>query len=349
MAILMLEDNTIFEGEWIGAKNTVIGEVVFNTGMTGYQEVLTDPSYYGQIVTMTYPLIGNYGINDMDVESSRPQVKAFVVREFCDLPNNWANAGKLEDYLEKNGIVGLYGIDTRALTRIIRDRSTMRGIISESYPTEEQILEMKSYSIQDAVKNVTCSKVYKVEGNGPHVAVLDLGMKRNILNSLAKRGCKLTVFPAHSTADDIMSHKPDAVFLSNGPGNPKDNPEVIKTVKDLLGEKPMFGICLGHQIMALAAGADTYRLKYGHRGCNHPVKDLIRDRIYITSQNHGYVVSEDGLPPECEITYLNWNDKTIEGLRYNGLAAASVQFHPEGSPGPKDSGHIFDEFIASID
>ncbi len=345
MAILTLEDGTQFEGRSFGAKKDITGEVVFNTGMTGYQEVLTDPSYCGQIVTMTYPLIGNYGINEFDPESARPQVSGFIVREFCDQPSNWRSQGSLEKYLEDNGICGLCDIDTRALTRIIREKGTMRGIITQQQPTEEQIESMKGFSCPLPVDMVTCPEKYEYCGGDIKVAVIDFGLKRNILRSLEKRGCAVTVFPARTPASDILEGGFDGVMLTNGPGDPKCNTEVIENLKQLAGKLPIFGICLGHQLLSLAFGADTEKLKYGHRGANHPVKDIQKDRVYITSQNHGYTIIENTLPESLEVSHRNWNDGTIEGIRYKGHDIFTVQFHPEASPGPEDTAYLFDEFI----
>ena len=345
MAILTLEDGTRFEGQSFGAKKDIIGEVVFNTGMTGYQEVLTDPSYCGQIVTMTYPLIGNYGINDIDPESAKPQVSGFIVREVCGQPSNWRSEGDLEKYLADNGICGLFGIDTRALTRIIRERGTMLGIITQDEPTDAQIKEMKAYSCSMLVDIVTSEGKYFYSQGALKVAVLDFGLKRNIIRSLEKRGCAVTVFPARTSPDEILSGGFDGLMLTNGPGDPKDNEEVIENLKKLIGKLPIFGICLGHQLLALAMGADTEKLKYGHRGANHPVKDLEKDRVYITSQNHGYTIVEDTLPDGMVVSHRNWNDKTIEGIRYTGQDMFTVQFHPEASPGPEDTAYLFDEFI----
>lgn len=345
MAILTLEDGTRFIGESFGAKHDVTGEVVFNTGMTGYQEVLTDPSYCGQIVTMTYPLIGNYGVNEADPESSKPQVSGFIVREVCSRPSNWRSEGDLDKYLQDNNICGLCGIDTRALTRIIREKGTMRGIITQGEPTEEQIEKMCAYECSCPVDIVTCKEKYVYCEGSPKVAVIDFGLKQNILRSLKKRGCGVTVFPARTKPDEILSGGFDGIMLTNGPGNPKDNKEVIANLKQLIGKKPIFGICLGHQLAALAMGADTEKLKYGHRGANHPVKDIKNDRVYITSQNHGYTIVEKTIPKGIEISHRNWNDGTIEGLKYKDADIYTVQFHPEASPGPEDTAHLFDEFL----
>ena len=348
MAILTLEDGTRFEGQSFGAQSDTPGEVVFNTGMTGYQEVLTDPSYCGQIVTMTYPLIGNYGVNAIDPESAKPQVSGCIVREVCEQPSNWRSEGGLDQYLKDNGIVGLSGIDTRALTRIIREKGTMRGIITQGQPTAEQLEAMKNYACDMPVDKVTCPKAYAYCDGELKVAVLDFGLKRNIIRSLKKRGCAVTVFPARTAPDDILSGGFDGIMLTNGPGDPKENTQVIANVKQMIGKKPIFGICLGHQLLALAMGADTEKLKYGHRGANHPVKDLDKDRVYITSQNHGYTVIEDTLPPGCTVSHRNWNDGTVEGIAYSNHDMFTVQFHPEASPGPEDTAYLFDEFLSRM-
>ena len=348
MAILTLEDGTRFVGQSFGAQSDITGEVVFNTGMTGYQEVLTDPSYCGQIVTMTYPLIGNYGVNDIDPESAKPQVNGFIVREVCEQPSNWRSEGGLDQYLKDNGIAGLSGIDTRALTRIIREKGTMRGIITQGEPTQEQLQAMKGYVCDMPVDKVTCPEQYAYCDGELKVAVLDFGLKRNIVRSLKKRGCAVTVFPARTSAQEILSGGFDGIMLTNGPGDPKENKEVIENVKQLIGKKPIFGICLGHQLLALAMGADTEKLKYGHRGANHPVKDLNKDRVYITSQNHGYTVIEETLPDGCAVSHRNWNDGTVEGIAYSDHDMFTVQFHPEASPGPEDTAYLFDEFLCRM-
>jgi len=347
-AVLALEDGTIFYGNSFGVEGEVIGEIVFNTGMTGYQEILTDPSYCGQIVTMTYPLIGNYGVNDDDLESSKPQVKGFVVRELCKSPSNWRSVETLEQYLKKNNIIGIEGIDTRALTRILRDNGTMKGMIStdESFNFADKVDKIKAFEIKNPVYEVTTKERLHYPGNGFKVALIDYGIKANIIRSLRKRDCDVHVFPAWSTADEILSVKPDGIMLSNGPGDPKDCVEPINTIKSLMGKLPMFGICLGHQLTALANNADTKKLKYGHRGCNHPVKDLKKDLTYITSQNHGYTIVEESLDKnKMEVSHINMNDGTIEGIRYKNMPAFTVQFHPEASPGPMDTAYLFDEFI----
>lgn len=347
LARLILENGMIFEGKAFGYVKDTVGEVVFNTGMTGYQEVLTDPSYYGQIVTMTYPLIGNYGINLEDVESTCPKVKGFIVREACELPNNWRCELTLDAYLKDNKIMGLEGIDTRSLTKVLRNHGTMKGIITTKSIDEEEAKNLiKGFSNKEAVNSVTTQEIYTIEGNGPHVAVMDFGIKENILRSFKKRGCKLTVLPAETNYETILELNPDLVFLSNGPGDPEDLDIVIKNIKGLIGKKPIAGICLGHQLLALTLGGKTGRLKFGHRGANHPVKDLEENKIFITSQNHGYVVTE--MPEGVKKTHINVNDNTVEGMRHETLPIFSVQFHPEACPGPQENHYLFDKFLELI-
>ena len=344
-AKLVLENGMEFEGRAFGYLEETVGEVVFNTGMTGYQEVLTDPSYYGQIVTMTYPLVGNYGVNLEDNESDKPKVRGFIVREACDYPNNFRCEIKLEDYLRNNKITALEGIDTRALTKILRNSGTMKGMITLCDPTESYVKEkLEAFSNKEAVMNVTTEESYTIEGEGKHVAVLDFGTKSNILRSFKNRGCKLTVFPATASYEEVLSVNPDLIFLSNGPGDPEDLPEAIENIKMLVGKKPIVGICLGHQLLALALGGQTAKLKFGHRGWNHPVKDLETGKVYITSQNHGYYVKD--LPENVTETYISMNDGTVEGMKHNTLPIFSVQFHPEACPGPVDVDYIFDKFLA---
>ncbi|CUQ21258.1 glutamine-hydrolyzing carbamoyl-phosphate synthase small subunit [Clostridium baratii] len=344
-AKLILENGMIFEGKSFGYLGESVGEVVFTTGMTGYQEVLTDPSYHGQIVTMTYPLIGNYGINLDDMESNKPQVKGFIVREKCNIPNNFRCEMNLDDYLKQNKIVGIEGIDTRALTKILRNNGTMKGIITLDHSEFSEVKkEIEAFSNKDAVSNVTTEKIYEIDGEGKHVAIIDYGIKNNILNCFKKRGCKITVFPSNVTAEEVLNINPDLVFLSNGPGDPEDLETEIENIKKIIGKKPIVGICLGHQLLALSLGGSTTKLKFGHRGCNHPVKDLETGRVHITSQNHGYVVNE--VPEDVEITHVNINDGTVEGLKHKTMPVYSVQFHPEASAGPKDSEYIFDRFLS---
>ena len=346
-ARLILEDGTIFEGKAFGYLEDSIGEVVFNTSMTGYEEVLTDPSYYGQIVTMTYPLIGNYGINLEDVESKGVYVKGFVVREKSDTPNNFRCEMDIDTYLKQNKVIGIEGIDTRALTKILRTNGSMKGIITlENFTLEDVISKISKFSNKEAIKTVTRKEKQYIKGNGPKVAVMDFGVKENILRSFKSRGCDLIVLPATTTYNEILNENPDLIFLSNGPGDPEDLEDVIKNIKELVGKKPIAGICLGHQLLALALGGKTEKLKFGHRGGNHPVKDLENQKVYITSQNHGYYVSK--VPENMQITHINLNDNTVEGMRHKKLPIYSVQYHPEACPGPKDNDYIFDKFLALI-
>lgn len=344
-AKLILENGTIFNGTAFGYLKETVGEVVFNTGMTGYEEALTDPSYYGQIVTMTYPLIGNYGINLDDMESDSPKVKGFIVREKCNYPNNFRCELEIDTYLKQNKILGLEGIDTRALTKILRNNGTMKGIITlDTFNDDEVKQKLKNFNNKNAVKNVTTKTVHTIEGNGKHVAILDFGIKSNIIKSFLQRGCKVTLLPAYTSSEEILKLDPDLIFLSNGPGDPEDLLEPIKNIKDLVGKKPIVGICLGHQLLALALGGKTEKLKFGHRGCNHPVKDLEENKVHITSQNHGYYVAK--VPEDMEITHISLNDQTVEGMKHKKLPIFSVQFHPEACPGPHDSDYIFDKFIS---
>lgn len=349
-ARLVLENGRIFYGEGFGAEGTSVGEVVFNTSMTGYQEILSDPSYCGQIVVMTYPLIGNYGINPEDFESRRSFVRGFIVKEACQYPSNWRATESISHYLEKSGIIAASGIDTRALTRLIREKGALRGILTtEDYSDSEllqKVQDVPAISGQNLLGEVTTPQPYTMAGPGPRVAVLDLGLKLGIARSLNEAGCEVIVLPAHTSAREILSLKPRGVMLSNGPGDPKDTGPVIDTVRELIGQVPLFGICLGHQLLSLACGADTYKLKFGHRGANHPVKDLISGKVQITSQNHGYAVSEQSLGDlDITVTHRNLNDGTVEGITLNGQPAFSVQYHPEAYPGPADSVHLFERFL----
>ena len=349
-ATLVLEDGTRFEGKAFGAEGEKTAEVVFNTSMTGYQEILTDPSYKGQIVAMTYPLIGNYGVNDEDVESTKPQVEGFIIRELSRISSNWRSTQSLDDYLKHHGIIGVEGIDTRALTRILRIRGAMMGIISTTdHDVESLVRKVKSVPGmvgQDLVKAVTVSDAYAWNKKGEHqVVAIDFGIKRNILRCLESSGCQVTVVPATTRPEEILQKKPDGLFLSNGPGDPAAVTYGIDTVKNLVGKLPIFGICLGHQILGLAYGGKTYKLKFGHRGANQPVMDLVNQRVAITSQNHGFAVDMGSLnPSEVELTHINLNDKTVEGMRHKKHPIFSVQYHPEASPGPHDSLYLFDRF-----
>ena len=344
-AKLILEDGAVQTGILVGAQRAAVGEVVFTTGMAGYQEVLTDPSYCGQIVTMTYPLIGNYGVCDLFNQARRSFVRGYVIDELCDNPSNWRCEGNLEDYLQANDIPCLTGIDTRAITRKIRAHGTMRGVIVLEGEEETAQALIAGYEEHDQVSQVTTPKTYVMDNVGPHVVVLDLGVKRNILQSMHKMGFKLTVVPAFTTADEIKALNPDGLFFSNGPGDPKDVPEAIETVRQLVGYKPMFGICLGHQLLCLALGGDTYKMKFGHRGVNHPVKDLALDRVFITTQNHGYAVDEASLQGlDLVVTHRAVNDDTVEGMRHTKLPIFSVQYHPEAAPGPDDNIYLFEQF-----
>ena len=348
-AFLILSDGNVFEGTSIGAEREVISEIVFNTSMTGYLEVLTDPSYAGQAVVMTYPLIGNYGICYADEESGRPWTDGFIVRELSRVPSNFRSEDSIQNFLKENNIPGIAGIDTRALTKILREKGTMNGMITtnENYNLDEILPKLKEYTTGKVVEKVTCEEKYVLPGDGFKVALMDFGAKRNIARSLNKRGCEVTVYPALTTAEEILAANPDGIMLSNGPGDPKECVSIIKEIKKLYdSDVPIFAICLGHQLMALATGADTHKMKYGHRGANHPVKDLQTGKVYISSQNHGYVVDMDTLDDKiARPAFINVNDKTNEGLEYVGKNIFTVQFHPEACAGPKDSDYLFDRFM----
>lgn len=390
-AFLILEDGTVFTGMHIGAEKEIISEIVFNTSMAGYLEVLTDPSYAGQAVCMTYPLIGNYGICKEDMESKRAWPDGFIVRELSRLPSNFRKDLTIQEFLIWQDIPGIAGIDTRALTKILREKGTMNGMITtnEAYDLDTILPKLKAYTTGKVVEKVTCSQKYEIKGaktlaeNGPlsgsakfvpedytagvremrpsltralnglgkKVALLDLGAKGNIALSLAQRGCDVTVYPALTKAEEILADHPDGIMLSNGPGDPKECTDVIEEIRKLYeSDTPIFAICLGHQLMALATGADTFKMKYGHRGGNHPVKDLATGRVYISSQNHGYVVDMDKLDPNTAVpAFVNVNDGTNEGLSYVGKNIFTVQFHPEACPGPQDSGYLFDRFIKMME
>ena len=359
-AYLLLANGMIFNGSSIGAEGVTVGEVVFATGMVGFQETLTDPSYYGQIITQTYPLIGNYGMNSQDMESGKIWARGYIVREACTAPSNWRCEETLDSFLKKNNIIGIEGVDTRHLTRIIRESGVMNGaILTEFDPadpanaarTEALLAEIRAYAVTDAVKTVTCAapEVYNPQG-GLHIALMDYGCKRNIVRCLTKRGCKVTVMPGYSTAEQVKALDPDGIMLSNGPGDPAEPVEVIENLRQIfeLGI-PTFGICLGHQLSALAAGAKTMKLKYGHRGANQPVTDFASGRTFITSQNHGYAVVGDQLPAEMgKVAQVNANDGTCEGIQYTKWNCFTVQFHPEANGGPKDTEFLFDRFLNNV-
>ena len=352
-AFLILEDGHVFTGTSIGSEREVISEIVFNTSMTGYLEVLTDPSYAGQAVVMTYPLIGNYGICYEDMESGRPWPDGYIVRELSRLPSNFRSTDTIQNFLKKYDIPGIAGIDTRALTKILRESGTMNGMITtKEYENLDEVMpRLKAYRTGKVVEKVTCSEKSVMKNDGYRVALLDLGAKRNIARSLHERGCEVIIYPAGTKAEEIIASNPDGIMLSNGPGDPKDCGPIIDEVRKLYeSDIPIFAICLGHQLMALATGADTYKLKYGHRGGNHPVKDLETGRVYISSQNHGYAVDTNSLNPAvATAAFENVNDKTNEGLKYTGKNIFTVQFHPEACPGPQDSGYLFDRFIRMME
>ena len=378
-AQLVLEDGRVFGGESFGGEGTRVGEVCFNTSMTGYQEVLTDPSYYGQIVAMTYPLIGNYGINEADNESAHPQVKGFVIEELSELPSSWRSQTSLPDYLAANGIVGLQGIDTRALTRHLREKGAMKSCLTTENLTVEEAkrraLEGEGVIGMDYVRVVTAPEPYDWDPDDTdsrrwdvarasgqtdaqttelppakyHIVAYDYGLKRNILRRLRQHGFKVRVVPAGTTAADVLSLNPDGVFLSPGPGDPSALDYVHRSVRELVGKKPIFGICLGHQMLSHAFGGKTFKLPFGHHGGNQPVQDLRTGRVDITAQNHGFAVDSDSLPSELEVTHINLNDHTVEGLRHRSLPVFSVQYHPEAAPGPHDALHFFEQFGKLID
>lgn len=353
-AYLVLANGIVFEGKSFGAEGETIGETVFTTGMTAYQETLTDPSFCGQIVTQTFPLIGNYGVNDEDYQSPTSYVAGYVVREFCDTPSNFRSTGDLETFMKKHNIIGIYDIDTRSLTRKIRDFGVMNGAITTDISNLEQLIErIKAYDIGNPVEKVSVKEkeFFPVEGAKFHVALFDFGHKHGIRKTLNELGCNVTVCPNKTTADEIRALNPDGIMLSNGPGNPEDDEVSIQTLKDLIADKiPTFGICLGHQLLALANGAKTEKLKYGHRGGNQPVKDLSTGRTYITSQNHGYHVVGETLSKDVgEISHVSGNDGSCEGIRYKNSPAFSVQFHPEAKGGPLDTSFLFKDFVKMME
>ena len=352
-ATLILENGAVFVGESIGSTEDVVCEMVFNTSMVGYQEILTDPSYAGQGVVMTYPLIGNYGTNDEDDESEHPWAEALVVRHLAPRGSNFRCTSTLNDYLIRHGITGIQDIDTRALTRMLRKQGVMNGVITcrEDYDLQDLMAKMRAYRVEGTVEKVSTDHVIHMEGTGHKIAMLDFGEKRNMAKRLVEHGCDLTIYPAHTSADEILAQGYEGVVLSNGPGDPADCVDIIPEVKKIYDAGiPTFGICLGHQLMALAVGCKTYKMTFGHRGANHPVKDLARNRCFITSQNHGYVVDKDTVDPAvAEISHVNVNDGTVEGLRYVGKPVFTVQFHPEAAPGPVDADYQFREFINMIE
>lgn len=355
-AVLLLEDGRVFEGSSFGAAGETLGEVVFNTSMTGYQEILTDPSYAGQIITMTSPLIGNYGVNAEDIESDRPHAKGFIVRENSRIYSNWRAEGSLGAYLEENNICGISDIDTRALVRHIRTAGAMRGIISTTeFETTSLLDKVKAFppmAGSDYVQHVTTEKRFRKRVDCParHVVVYDFGVKANILNHLQQLGCDLTVVPASTSADDVMALNPDGVFLSNGPGDPQSLEYITGNISRLIGKKPIFGICLGFQLLGLALGGSTFKLKFGHRGGNQPVKNLETGNVEITSQNHGFALDPDSLDSgTVNLTHMNLNDQTLEGFRHRELPLFAVQYHPESSPGPHDSHYLFQEFFRMME
>ncbi|HIU42215.1 MAG TPA: carbamoyl phosphate synthase small subunit [Candidatus Egerieicola faecale] len=354
-AWLVLANGTVLEGKSMGCTGTVVGEIVFATGMTGYQETLTDPSYYGQIVIQTFPLVGNYGINSMDGESQHCWLKGYIVREWCEVPSNFRCEETLDVFLKQQQVIGLYDVDTRHLTKIIRETGVMNGAITtdENYVKEALLEQIHAFSVKDAVKSVTCPQPEEFPSleHTRKVVLFDFGYKFNIRRELVKRGCDVTVVPAYTTAEQVKELNPDGIMLSNGPGDPSENVEIVENLKEIMKLNiPIFGICLGHQLMALANGAKTEKLKYGHRGANQPVIDLDLDRTFVTSQNHGYAVISDSLPKEVGyVSHKNANDSSCEGVRYTHIPAFTVQFHPEACGGPQDTAYLFDEFIALMD
>jgi len=370
-AILVLEDGSVYEGHSFGAETTAYGEVVFSTSMTGYQEMLTDPSYAGQILVPTYPLIGNYGINESDFESRQIQVRGFAVREYCPQPSHWQSTRTLHEFLLAYGIPGISGIDTRALTRRLRSSGVMMGILSSEMTNEEASKELKSlpkYDFTDFVHQVSTEKEYEWQSNTPatvtllsqslrgasatkqslKILVADYGLKYNILRILSHLGCQASAVPCTASAEDILTLNPDGIILSPGPGDPALLDDITDTVKELLGRKPIMGICLGHQLIGKALGAKTFKLKFGHRGGNHPVRDLATGRVYITAQNHGYALDADTLKQGLEVSHINLNDGTVEGLRHRDLPIISIQYHSEASPGPLDNMYLFERFLEMV-
>lgn len=349
-ATLLLADGTVYEGQSFGAEGINFGELVFNTSMTGYQEILTDPSYADQVIVMTYPEIGNYGINDDDFESEKPAAKGFIVKSYCEKDSHYKSQQTLSQYLKRNGVVGISGIDTRALTRKIRENGCMNCVVTTKEISEKIKNELAEYKTdKDIVLSVTRRDIKKIPNSeGVKMAFIDYGAKQNIIDNLVQKGCDLTIFPADVSAETILEGNFEAVFLSNGPGDPQDVTYSIETIKEIAGKLPIFGICLGHQILSIVLGAKTYKLKYGHRGGNHPVINLQTNKVMMTSQNHSYAVEESTLPHNTVVTYKNLNDGTIEGLSYPVLNIESVQFHPEAAPGPTDANEIFDIWLNKV-
>ncbi|WP_066053064.1 carbamoyl phosphate synthase small subunit [Robertmurraya korlensis] len=348
---LILENGTVFIGKAFGSDTEKMGEVVFNTGMTGYQEILSDPSYCGQIVTFTYPLVGNYGINRDDFESISPSVHGMVVKEAAEFASNWRNEKTLDELLKEKNIPGISGVDTRKLTRIIRQYGALKGAICSIDTSVEEVLEaLKTPFRNDQVQQVSTKSAYASPGRGRRIVLVDFGMKHGILRELNKRDCDVVVVPYNTTAEEIKRLNPDGVMLSNGPGDPKDVPEAIEMIKEIIGHVPLFGICLGHQLFALACGANTVKLKFGHRGSNHPVKDLATGKVALTSQNHGYTVEEESLQgTPLVVTHIALNDGTVEGVKHKEAKAFTVQYHPEASPGPEDANYLFEQFLQLIE
>jgi len=365
-AILVLEDGSVYEGHSFGAETTAYGEVVFSTSMTGYQEMLTDPSYAGQILVPTYPLIGNYGINESDFESRQIQVRGFAVREYCSQPSHWQSTRTLHEFLLAYGIPGISGIDTRALTRRLRSTGVMMGIITSEMPAEGALKELKTlprYDVTDFVRQVSTEKIYEWQSSKSddqpllaaskqrsnlNIVVIDLGLKYNILRILSQLGCQASAVPCTTSAEDVLALNPDGIVLSPGPSNPVLLDDITDTVRELIGQKPIMGICLGHQLIGKALGAQTFKLKFGHRGGNHPVRDLATGRVYITAQNHGYAIDADTLKQGLEVSHINLNDGTVEGLRHGDLPILSIQYHSEASPGPLDNMYLFERFLEMV-
>ncbi len=349
--LLILEDGTIFEGKAFGAPIAVTGELVFSTGMTGYQESITDQSYNGQILTFTYPLVGNYGINRDDYESITPTCKGVVVSENARLASNWRNQMSLDEFLKAKHIPGISGIDTRALTKIIRQHGTMKATLTDSKDSIEHLQDQLRATVlpTNNIEQVSTKTAYPAPGVGKNIVLVDFGLKHSILREFSKRNCNVTVVPYHTTAEEILHLNPDGVMLSNGPGNPEDVPEALEMIRGIQGRIPIFGICMGHQLFSLANGARTFKLKFGHRGFNHAVREIATGRIDFTSQNHGYAVDRDTLPDDLIVTHEEINDKTVEGVRHRRYPAFSVQYHPDAAPGPHDGDYLFDEFLEMID